>query len=257
LAFIERNGIKVYYEVHGNGPALLLTHGFGASSRMWAGQIEALAKDFQLILWDLRGHGRSDYPNGPEAYSEDAALADMAALLDVVNAPRAVIGGLSLGGYMSLAFHRLHPERTRALLVIDTGPGYRSDEAREAWNQNAIKAAARFETRGLEALKPRELQADHRDATGLAAAARGFYMQRDAKVIDSLPGITIPTLIVVGADDKPFLAPANYMAAKIPGAKSVSIANAGHFANLDNPVDFNTAVSNFLRDSGLATHSKG
>jgi pimeloyl-ACP methyl ester carboxylesterase len=168
-----------------------------------------------------------------------------------------VIGGLSLGGYMSLAFHRIHRERTRALLIIDTGPGYRSAEAREAWNQNAIKTATRFETQGLEALKPRELQADHRDATGLARAARGFFMQRDAKVIDSLPGITIPALIVVGADDKPFLAPASYMAAKIPGAKTVTIANAGHFANLDNPVEFNAAVSNFLRQSGLAMHSTG
>jgi pimeloyl-ACP methyl ester carboxylesterase len=255
MAFIDRDGIKLYYEVHGNGPALLLTHGFGASSRMWTGQIVMLAQEFQLSVWDLRGHGRSDYPSAPEAYTEEAALEDMVALLDEVNASSAVVGGLSLGGYLSLAFHRVHPKRTRALLVFDTGPGYRREEARAAWNQNALKTAVRFETRGLEALKPPELRADHRDATGLAVAARGFFMQRDAKVIDSLPGITIPTLIVVGADDKPFLAPANYMAAKIPGAKSVSIANARHFANLDNPAQFNAAVANFLRESGLATHS--
>ena len=257
MAFIERDGVKLYYEVHGSGPALLLTHGFGASSRMWAGQIETLAQDFQLILWDLRGHGRSDYPSSPEAYSAEAALADMTALLDVAEAPSAVIGGLSLGGYLSLAFHRLHPERTRGLLIIDTGPGYRSDEAREAWNQNALKTAARFEKRGIEALRPAEMQADHRDATGLAVAARGFFMQRDANVIDSLPGITKPALIVVGADDKPFLASANYMAAKIPGAKSATIPNAGHFANLDNPTAFNTAVANFLQESGLTAHSTG
>jgi pimeloyl-ACP methyl ester carboxylesterase len=257
LAFLDRDGVKLYYEVHGSGPALLLTHGFGASSRMWAGQVETLAKHFQLILWDLRGHGRSDYPSEAAAYSEEAALGDMAALLDVVNAPSAVIGGLSLGGYLSLAFQRVNPNRIRALLVIDTGPGYRSDAAREAWNQNASRSAARFETLGLEALKPRELQAGHRNTLGLAAAARGFYMQRDAKVIDSLAGITVPTLIVVGADDAPFLAPANYMAAKISGAKFATIPNAGHFANLDNEADFNAVVSNFLRDLGLATYSKG
>jgi pimeloyl-ACP methyl ester carboxylesterase len=158
---------------------------------------------------------------------------------------------------MSLAFHRLLPGRTRALLIIDTGPGYRSADAREDWNQKALKTAARFEAQGLEALKPRELQADHRDASGLALAARGFFMQRDAKVIDSLPGIAIPSLIVVGADDKPFLAPANYMAAKIPGCKFVTIPAAGHFANLDNPAAFNAAVADFLRDCGLAMHSKG
>lgn len=257
MAYINRDGVKLYYEVHGKGPALLLTHGYGASSRMWSGQIETLAQDFAVILWDLRGHGQSDYPSAPEAYSEEATLADMAALLDAVQAPSAVIGGLSLGGYMSLAFHRLQPQRTRALLIIDTGPGYRSADARESWNQNALKTANRFETQGLEALKPHAMQAEHRDASGLALAARGFFMQRDAKVIDSLPGITIPSLIVVGADDKAFLAPANYMAAKIPGAKLVSIPNAGHFANLDNPAAFNSALSSFLRESGLVTHSKG
>jgi pimeloyl-ACP methyl ester carboxylesterase len=255
MAILDRDGVKLYYEVHGTGPPLLLTHGYSASSRMWAGQIEMLAKDFQVILWDLRGHGRSDYPAAMEAYSEAAALADMGALLDVVAAPSAVIGGLSLGGYLSLAFHRAHPERTRALLIIDTGPGYRSPEAREAWNQDALKTAARFEARGLEALRPRSAQAEHRDASGLALAARTLLRQRDAQVIDSLPGITIPTLIVVGADDKAFLAPANYMAAKIPGARLQTIPNAGHFANLDNPAAFNAAVSNFLREAGLAAQS--
>jgi pimeloyl-ACP methyl ester carboxylesterase len=250
MSFIERDGVKLYYETHGSGPALLLTHGYSASARMWAGQIEMLARDFRLILWDMRGHGRSDYPAAADAYTKEAMLADMAALLDEVRAPNAILGGLSLGGYMSLAFHRRWPERTRALLVFDTGPGYRSADARQTWNQGALKTAERFETQGLEALKPKELRADHRDATGLALAARGFFMQHDAEVIDSLPAIRVPTLIVVGADDKPFLAPAGYMAAKIPGAKLATIPNARHFANIDNPAAFNDAVSNFLRESG-------
>ncbi len=259
MAHIDRDGVKLYYEVHGSGPALLLTHGYSSTARMWAGQIDVLAKDFQLILWDMRGHGRSDYPAAPEAYSEEATVADMAALLDVVQAPNAVIGGLSLGGYMSLAFHRVHPGRTRALLIIDTGPGYRSDDSRAAWNQTAIKTATRFETEGLEALRPHASesrgagspQGGHRDARGLALAARGLLRQRDAKVIDSLAQIAVPTLIVVGADDKPFLAPSNYMAAKIPGAKMAVIPNAGHVANLDNPAAFNAALSSFLREAGL------
>jgi pimeloyl-ACP methyl ester carboxylesterase len=175
----------------------------------------------------------------------------MSALLDLVRAPSAVIGGLSLGGYMSLAFHRVQPERTRALLIIDTGPGYRSTEARETWNRSALKTAARFETRGLEA------QTEHRDASGLALAARGLLRQRDAKVIDSLPAINVPSLIMVGADDEAFLAPANYMAAKIPGAKLATIPDAGHFANLDNPAAFNAALLAFLQETGLATHSAG
>jgi pimeloyl-ACP methyl ester carboxylesterase len=264
MAYLDRGGVKLYYEVHGAGPALLLTHGFASSARMWAGQVEMLARDFRLILWDMRGHGRSDYPAAADAYSEAATLDDMAALLDVAHAPTAVIGGLSLGGYLSLAFHRLQPDRVRALLIIDTGPGYRSAEARATWNQHALQTATRFETHGLEALEPaaaahRESgvpQHEHRDASGLARAARGVFRQRDANVIDSLPGIDVPSLIVVGADDAPFLAPANYMAAKIPGARLVTIPNAGHFANLDNPAAFNAALRDFLQEAGL-THSKG
>ncbi len=259
MAYLDRDGVKLYYEVHGAGPALLLTHGYASSSRMWTGQIEILAPHFQLILWDMRGHGRSDYPADQDAYSEETTLDDMAALLDAVQTPSAVIGGLSLGGYMSLAFHRLWPDRVRALLIIDTGPGYRSAEARDTWNQSALKTASRFETRGLEALKPHAAadKDEHRDATGLALAARGLMRQRDAKVIDSLPAINIPSLVVVGAEDKPFLASANYMAAKIPGAKLATIPGAGHFANLDNPAAFNAALLTFLQESALSTHSKG
>ena len=259
MAHLDRDGVKLYYEVHGAGPALLLTHGYASSCRMWTGQIGILAPHFQLILWDMRGHGRSDYPAAPDAYSEEATLADMAALLDAVQARSAVIGGLSLGGYMSLAFQRQWPERVRALLIIDTGPGYRSAEARDAWNQSALKTAARFETRGLEALRPHAAadKDEHRDATGLALAARGMLRQRDAKVIDSLPAINIPSLIVVGADDKLFLAPANYMAAKIPGARLATLPDAGHFANLDNPAAFNAALLTFLQATALSTHSEG
>src|ERR1041384_8020287 len=120
---------------------------------MWRGQIEALSKDHKLVLWDMRGHGQSDYPDDPSAYSEALTVGDMAAILDAVGAERAIIGGLSLGGYMSLAFYRAHPERTRALLIIDTGPGFKKDDARDAWNKRAHETADRFDRDGLAVLK--------------------------------------------------------------------------------------------------------
>ena len=144
---LNRDGVEIYYEVHGGGPTLLLTHGFSSTSQMWAGQVAAFSKAFKLVTWDMRGHGESDYPSDPAAYSEAATVDDMAALLDAVGAATAIIGGLSLGGYMSLAFHRAYPRRTRALLIIDTGPGYKSDEAREGWNANARKTGDRFDAR--------------------------------------------------------------------------------------------------------------
>ena len=256
MATLNRDGVSLYYEVHGKGPALLLTHGYSATSRMWAGQIDAFSKRYRLILWDMRGHGASDYPADPAAYSEAATVADMAALLDGVGAETAIVGGLSLGGYMSLAFHLAHPDRVRALLIIDTGPGYRNDEAREGWNRNALKTAERYEIEGLGRLAAGSVEmrtSTHRSAEGLALAARGMLTQKDARVISSLPTIAVPSLVVVGADDTPFLAASDYMAAKIPGARKVVIANAGHAANIDQPEAFNIAVLDFLKIEGLLT----
>ena len=249
MARLKRDGVELYYEVHGQGPALLLTHGYSATSQMWRGQIEALSKDHTLILWDMRGHGQSDYPEDPAAYSEAATVADMAALLDAVGPPSAIVGGLSLGGYMSLAFNRVHPERVRALLIIDTGPGYRKDEAREGWNATSLKTAERYETEGLGRLASGSVEmrtSHHRNAEGLARAARGMLTQRDASVIDSLPTIAVPAIVVVGAEDTPFLVASDYMAAKIPGAVKVVIPDAGHAANIDQPEAFNTAILSFL-----------
>ena len=103
---IDRDGVKIHYEVHGSGPPLILTHGYSSTSDMWRGQIEALSKNHKLVLWDMRGHGQSDYPDDPNAYSEALTVADIAALLDAIGADSAISGGLSLGGYMSLAFYR-------------------------------------------------------------------------------------------------------------------------------------------------------
>jgi pimeloyl-ACP methyl ester carboxylesterase len=248
VPIIHRDGVDIYYEVHGSGPPLLLTHGYSLTSAMWRDQIEALSRHQQLIVWDMRGHGRSDYPNDPAAYSEALTVADMAALLDAVGASSAIVGGLSLGGYMSLAFYRAHPQRVDALLIIDTGPGFRKDEARDACRR-ARDTGDRFEREGLAGLEltSRERSTvNHRDASGLTRAARGMLTQRDGSVMELLPDIKVPSLVVVGADDAPFLAATDYMAAKIPGAKKAVIPGAGHVVNLDAPEAFIAAVLPFL-----------
>jgi pimeloyl-ACP methyl ester carboxylesterase len=246
---LHRDGVDIYYEVHGSGPPLLLTHGYSSTSAMWQRQIAALSKNHTLVLWDMRGHGQSDYPNDAAAYSEALTVADMAALLDKIGARSAIVGGLSLGGYMSLAFYRAHPDRVRALLIIDTGPGFKKDDARQAWNARAHATAERLEREGLAVLQsssPERSKASHRDASGLARAARGMLTQRDARVIEVLPDIAVPSLIVVGADDTPFLAASDYMAAKIPGAKKAVIPAAGHAVNIDQPQAFIDTVLPFL-----------
>jgi len=251
MATLTRDGVALHYEVHGEGPVLLLTHGYSATAEMWRGQVAALSAGHKLVLWDMRGHGQSGSPDDPALYSEAATVADMAAILEAVGAKTAIVGGLSLGGYMSLAFHARHPGRVRALLIIDTGPGFKKDEARTAWNSRAEETARRFEAEGLAALSSGSAErrlGTHRGAKGLAGAARGMLAQRDDTVIQSLPGIRVPSLVVVGSEDKPFLAASDYMAAKIPGARKVVIEGAGHAANIDRPEAFNAALLAFLRD---------
>lgn len=249
MAFIERDGVRIHYEVHGSGPAIVLTHGYSATAEMWRPQAAPLSRDHTLILWDMRGHGRSDYPRDPSLYSEEATIADMAAILDAVGVHEAVIGGLSLGGYMSLAFRLAHPARAKALLIVDTGPGFRNAEARAQWNVTALATAERLEREGLAALSGQSAEralSSHRSAEGLALAARGMLTQRDSRIIDSLPAIDVPALVIVGADDAPFRKAADYMAAKIPGAQLAVLEGAGHASNLDRAEAFNAAVLDFL-----------
>ncbi|HUY27398.1 MAG TPA: alpha/beta fold hydrolase [Candidatus Binataceae bacterium] len=249
MPYLEReSGVKIYYEERGSGPAVMLSHGYSASARMWREQFEALSDRYRVIAWDMRGHDRSDSPADPALYSHEATVADMAAVLDACGERRAVIAGLSLGGYMSLAFHLAHADRTIALMLFDTGPGYKKDGPREEWNRMTEATARNFERGGLEAAggSPETRVAQHRSAQGLAHAARGMLMQRDSRAIESLPAIRVPALVLVGALDERFVPSADYMAAKIPGAEKVVLAGAGHAANIDQPAAFNAAVRAFL-----------
>ena len=250
MAFLERDGVSLYYEVHGPASSrtpMLLTHGYSASSAMWKPNIPALAGKRRVITWDMRGHGRSASPSDPSRYSEDASVADMAGILDACGIGRAAIGGLSLGGYLSLAFHLSHRARVAALLLCDTGPGFRQVEARERWNAYAVTRAEALERDGLAALSTSpEVGAGPHDPIGLALAARGILTQHDSRVLDSLASIRVPTLIVVGEHDAPFLAATDYMAAKIPGATKCVVAGAGHAANIDQSPAFDAATRVFL-----------
>jgi pimeloyl-ACP methyl ester carboxylesterase len=245
------NGIRIRYDVEGSGPAVLLSHGYSATGRMWDAQRRALSPRHRVVSWDMRGHGGTECPDDPACYATDLTVADMKALLDHLGIERAVVGGLSLGGYVSLAFFLAHPGMVRALVLADTGPGYRNPEARAAWNRRAEERAAELETRGLDALsgrsrEMREAMGHHRSATALALAARGMLAQQDSRVIDALGTVRVPTLIVVGDRDEPFLAPCRYMAGKIPGARLEVIKDAGHSANLDQPDAFNRVLTDFL-----------
>ena len=244
------DGVTLAFQVHNPqapGVPILLTHGFGATAGMWDPNIDALSVDRPVIVWDQRGHGSSDAPDDMDRYSEEISVADMAAILDAAGADRAVLGGMSLGGYLSLAFHLVHPQRVAALVLVDTGPGYRNDEARDKWNAWVERRAQQLERGEAPADISAELaQAVHEHPEGLPRAARGVMAQKDARVITSLDSITVPTLVIVGAEDTDFLAGADYMHRHISNARKVVIDNAGHAANMDQPETFNTAVRELL-----------
>ena len=249
MPVLSRPSGSIRYQVSGSGgPALLLTHGYAATAAMFAANVPAIAARHLVITWDMRGHGGSDYPSGPAAYSPAAALDDMAALLAECGQDRAVLGGHSLGGYLSLDFALTYPERVAGLVLLDTGPGFRNDAARDGWNRRAEGTATRLAEQGLAALgSSTELHSgEHRDASGLVLAARHTLTQRDAHVLNGLPHITAPTLVIVGSDDAPFLGAADYMTAKIPLARKVVIPGAGHAPNVDKPELFDAEVRAFL-----------
>jgi pimeloyl-ACP methyl ester carboxylesterase len=251
MATAQLNGITIDYQVTGQGRAVLMSHGYSATRHMWDGQHAKLGDRYRMISWDMRGHGHTDSPGNPAQYSHALTVADMKALLDHLGIRRAVIGGLSLGGTMSLEFYVAHPAMVEALILCDTGPGYRNAEARAKWNERAMARATELEARGLDALggrsrEMREAMTHHRSAQGLAHAARGMLAQQDSRVIDALGSITVPTLVIVGDRDEPFVAPCEYMAKKIPGARLEVVKDAGHSSNLDQPDAFNRVFVEFL-----------
>jgi pimeloyl-ACP methyl ester carboxylesterase len=257
---IDRDGVRIAYDVTGGGAGagdasdgagapVLFSHGFASSSHMFGSTVAALDGSRRCVRWDLRGHGRSDYPTDPACYSVDLSIGDMLAVLDAAGVERAVLVGHSLGGYLSLALHRRHPERVAGLALVDTGPGYRRDDARAGWNDMCEDYARSLEQRGLDGLPPgaEELRSDvHRSADGLVHAARGILRQDDAAVLDHLPSIDVPTLVLVGSRDKAFLAGASYMERKIPGARLVVVDGAGHAPMISHPSSVESALADLL-----------
>ena len=240
--------MDIHAEVTGEGPVVVLTHGFAASSHMFATSVPALATDHTVIVWDMPGHGRSEASDDRSEYSTGAFVDEMLRLLDKSEADRAVWLGHSLGGYLSLELVLAHPDRARGLVLVDTGPGYRNDHAREGWNRMAAGYADDLELKGLAGVPGgEELSSSvHSSATGLAIGARQVLTQQDSHVIDGLPSIEVPTLVVVGEHDEPFLKGSHYMAEKIPRATIAVIQGAGHAPPVSHSDEFNTVLRTYL-----------
>ncbi|HEX8632656.1 MAG TPA: alpha/beta fold hydrolase [Pyrinomonadaceae bacterium] len=254
-------GIELGYEVSGAGSPVALLHGFPFNRTLWREQADALGERYRIITVDLRGHGETDATRHPATMEEMAA--DVAALLDELGIARATLGGLSMGGYVALAFASLFPERLRALLLADTRPQADTGEARLAREATATRALDEGMHTIADAMLPKlfapSTQVEHpeivervremilnTDPQGAASALRGMAVRRDQT--EFLRAINCPTLIIVGSLDR--ITPpadAELMNREIRGSRLEIIAGAGHVSNVERPAEFNRVVENFLR----------
>ena len=153
------DGVALYAEAHGTGLPVLFSCPLNTTCENWRPQVGPLvAQGFRVVLWDFRGHGRSGAPDDPAAYSMGQVVDDLGRVLDwaagAASAVQAVLGGLSFGGLASLHFALRAPARVRALLLIDSGPGFKNPEAQERWEAGVEKTAAFLERKGMQARLP-------------------------------------------------------------------------------------------------------
>jgi len=264
-------GIEMAYDdTGGDGPSVVLLHGFPFDRSLWREQAAALGAEYRVVTPDLRGHGASSVTGGQTTMETMAE--DVAALLDEMALSRVVLGGLSMGGYVALAFMRLFPERVRALVLADTRPQGDTVEARATREETARKALeegmsvieesmlpkllapATFEREPHKVERVREMIRGTRPE-GAAASLRGMAVRRDQT--DLLAEIKVPTLIIVGSEDPITpVADAETMGTKISGSLINVIDGAGHVSNVERPAEFNRALADFLaalpREEGAA-----
>jgi 3-oxoadipate enol-lactonase len=256
---VEVGGQTISWLQSGRGRTAILLHGFPLHAGMWTALHETTPHGWTLVTPDLRNLGDS---RGTPARSLDDHASDVLALMRHLGCEDAVIGGLSMGGYVALAVQRMAPPRCRALVLADTRAEPDTDEAKA--NRARLQATAR--ERGplavLEAMLPKlvgpvaqqagAVPAALRDITrtntpdGVVDALEALKTRPDAR--PGLAGVTCPTLVIVGADDA--LTPpsaAEALRDGIAGASLVVIPEAGHMANLEQPVAFALALWSFLR----------
>lgn len=268
------DGIELEAEAHGAGTTVLFSCGYCTTRENFRPQVEPLvAAGARVVLWDYRGHGESDAPEDPAAYSFELVLDDMERVLDWASggarAP-AVLAGFSFGGLASLHFALRAPSRVRALALLDTGPGFKNPDAQVRWLAQVERTAQILEQKGFEGFlasrgsdtavgRRREGAAAQRAARAIARQSVhgvAHFGRRIAgpapSCIDRLERIACPALVLVGEEDQAYLRAADVMAARLPKARRAVISGAGHVVTLEEPEAVNRVLCEFLASLGDA-----
>ena len=256
--------VRIYFEEHGVGTPLVLAYGIGGNADQWDVNVEALASRYRVVLWEPRGHARSESPADPARYSFHRWALDLRDLLDHLRVRRAHVGGLSLGAGIATRFTLLYPARVRSLLVTNSSSAAglplsvdnlvmraRSiqitlTDGMDAMADFAMTANPNVAARlALDPSSKEEFYAYYRRLTpiGYANALRALLAMD--YITDTLSKIKAPTLLI-GGDKDPSLAPMKVMHKKIRGSKLVVLSPASHFANRDQPAAWNRAALEFL-----------
>ena len=260
------NGVRLYYEEVGEGEPLVFSHEYAGDYRSWGPQVRAFARRFRVITYSHRGYLPSSVPADPAAYSQEQLVEDLRGLLDHLGIARANLCGLSMGGYVTLAFSLTYPERCRSAVLAGCGTGsddpatFRAEGLRiiEAIRTEGIAAFADRYARG-----PQRVQFLRKDPAGWAEfrdrlaehSSEGQALifdnvQRKRRTVydwaERMRASTVPTLIVTGDEDEGCLRPGLFMKAQIPGAGLAMLPMTGHTINLEEPERFNALVLDFL-----------
>ncbi|HEU4478908.1 MAG TPA: alpha/beta fold hydrolase [Pyrinomonadaceae bacterium] len=254
------DGVEIAYDDVGSGPCVVLLHGYPFNRSLWRAQVEVLSKDHRVIVPDLRGHGESAVMPAPATM--ELMAKDVAGLLESLDISHATIGGLSMGGYVALAFYRLFPSRVVSLILASTRAQGDSEEAKQNRKQQEEKALREGMEGIADGLLPKLLTPDtvakspevvkqlrgmmaDTDPKGAAAALQGMAIRQDQTTF--LSRITVPTLILVGDEDAITPLPdAELLHREIKGSHLEVIAGAGHVLNLERPEEFNGAMARFI-----------
>jgi pimeloyl-ACP methyl ester carboxylesterase len=266
MPLVELEHIRLYYEEHGQGPPLVLAHGHACGVRSWDPQLRGLADQYRVIVYDARGHGLSEAPREPSAYSQEHMVDDLRGLMDHLGLDTAAVGGLSMGGNVALNLALAHPQRVSALVLADTGAGSddtarmltRSLQGAEVLENGGIEAYvdwamshpafARFASRGPEQERFIRSCLMTNRAHGIALSTRGVQAKRPSiyALEPQLRTLGMPVLLIVGEHDEACLPVHAFMGRTIPNATPHVLPGAGHLTNLETPEAFNQLVAEFL-----------